>query len=272
MPPVALVARRGDQRVLRLRPQELVAGSASASQPSARPSTNRTIVAVVGDEDVAVDVQRGRPSRTSRATASRVVGVGREAAAVAGRRVDAGSAARTGRRRRGCRGRRSASRRNVPIARMSSPQLGAVRDADPGRRALARVVGRAPAPEDVLLVDDQQVARAPSAMQLRAPPRCAPAAFVPSRKTRVAFLRRRGRSGRPSSSPGRGRTATPSGPRTRPPMSAWSARAAERQDRRSRRPGRRRRAGRGRPRRPAPERVERRGRDAVRLRPSSSAA
>ena len=71
-----------------------------------------------------------------------------------------GSAARTGRRRTGCRGPRwrPAGTCRSPVT--SSPhELGAL-DRDLGERALARRVGRPPAPQDVLGVEDQQVAAA----------------------------------------------------------------------------------------------------------------
>ena len=49
---------------------------------------------------------------------------------------------------------------NVPIARTSSPHSAAPLTRDPGDRALAGRVGRSPAPDDVLVVDHEQVAAA----------------------------------------------------------------------------------------------------------------
>ena len=68
-----------------------------------------------------------------------------------------GSAARTGRRRTGCRGRVVPGRRYVLMPITSSPSDADALERDLGQRPLAGVVGRAPAPQHVLRVEDQQV-------------------------------------------------------------------------------------------------------------------
>ena len=89
--------------------------------------------AAVGDEDVAVDVQRGRSWTTSRADGQPVGGLAGKPPPSRGRRSRRGSAAPTGRRRRGCRGR---ARRRAGTSRspaMSSPHWRGAADVDPRR-------------------------------------------------------------------------------------------------------------------------------------------
>ncbi len=160
-----LVARGGDERVVWRRPQERVAvlrvaGVAgrlrlpalalAADEPEQR--------AAVRDEDVAVD-QEVFDLRHVASDRQPVLRVDREAAAVAGRRVGEDVLL----------GRVDdvevvEARARVPEERpdrddVVAPARG-TRDLDGPGRAGALGVGRAPAPDDVLVVDDEQVAAA----------------------------------------------------------------------------------------------------------------
>ena len=181
-----LVARRREQRVLRLLAEQRV--GQLVGLPALGPAVDEPDdVAVVGDEDVAVDVQRV-DLRDVAGDGQPVDRVGREARAVAGRvvdedlllrRVDDVEVVEAG--------------AGVAQERPDRPDVvapaGAVRDPDLGRRAGALVVGRAPAPQDVLLVDDRAGRGSRRGSMNFGAASMPPAAFVPARgRRRVADL------------------------------------------------------------------------------------
>ena len=145
-----------------------------ASPPSAANMSPSTYVEVIAD-----DVARGRQP------AGRL---GREAAAVGGRRVGPDLLLRRVDDVQVVEAARPGSRRNVSMPMTSSPQRGRARTSTLVSVPLPRVVGRTPAPQDVLGVEDQQVLAADAEVARRWRP-CRRSFFVPVLTTTVAFLR-----------------------------------------------------------------------------------
>ena len=155
------VGRRDERGTTGIGPEELVGRRRRGAQSLPRPAMKRATIAV----------RRRRRSRR-RCTSTVMPSTGPAAVVqVAGCRPpgsrtrrwpasSAGSAARTGRRRTGCRARVGVRARRSPISMMSAPQVDDLGDPDPGQRPVALVVGRPPAPEDVLVVEDQDVGAA----------------------------------------------------------------------------------------------------------------
>ena len=143
-----------DDRVARGGPQDLVLGilGVPALALAADEAEHR---AGLGGEDVAVHVRRGHLRDVPRG-GQPCDRLGREATAVGGRRV--GPDLLLGRIDdvQVVQAARARPQEGVDAHDVVAERGGAL-ERDPGERALARVVGRAPAPQDVLRVEDQQV-------------------------------------------------------------------------------------------------------------------